>query len=543
MSNSPFRRVEDTYNFSDHYKVVFQSTKLPKLQKHLSQVYDVYKKEVESRLGQHFRHLDSQIILVDLLSALEQGEAALHELQQAMQSALRFFRYGNQRGVMQWLSRKINRVVFAATKADQLVLSERLRLEKLLGALLNEIDPGNDIRARAEVQYRVIAALETTQSLIDDQGQEYLLGQEADGRCQPYYSGRVPDTLPIDWATLPEQLQVKHWAPLAQTANANQLRRNFVDSDLLRIPEMYWDAIAASFRAEDPMLYGRIDLSYNGQGPAKLLEANYDTPTSIFEAAYFQWNWLEDLKASGALPHGADQYNNLQDRMIEVFKGMGGHHETMHFSGISDIPEERSTVLYLQELAAQAGQKQKFVDIREVGIDLRENFVDPDGERIHRLFKLYPLETMFEEEFGKLLCKRDTLVIEPLWKAVISNKAILPMLWEFFPGHKNLLPAYFEGDPNASRLGPSYVRKPIFSREGANVRIVKGGSVLEETDGEYDKAPCILQAFAPLPEFDGDYPVIGSWVVGQTACGMGIREDRSRITKNSSRFVPHFIDG
>ena len=309
------------------------------------------------------------------------------------------------------------------------------------------------------------------------------------------------------------------------------------------IPEMYWDAIAASFRAEDPMLYGRIDLSYNGQGPAKLLEANYDTPTSIFEAAYFQWNWLEDLKASGALPHGADQYNNLQDRMIEVFKGMGGHHETMHFSGISDIPEERSTVLYLQELAAQAGQKQKFVDIREVGIDLRENFVDPDGERIHRLFKLYPLEAMFEEEFGKLLCKRDTLVIEPLWKAVISNKAILPMLWEFFPGHKNLLPAYFEGDPNASRLGPSYVRKPIFSREGANVRIVKGGSVLEETDGEYDKAPCILQAFAPLPEFDGDYPVIGSWVVGQTACGMGIREDRSRITKNSSRFVPHFIDG
>lgn len=200
-----------------------EAIQLPKLQKHLSQVYDVYKKEVESRLGQHFRHLDSQIILVDLLSALEQGEAALHELQQAMQSALRFFRYGNQRGVMQWLSRKINRVVFAATKADQLVLSERLRLEKLLGALLNEIDPGNDIRARAEVQYRAIAALETTQSLIDDQGQEYLLGQEADGHCQPYYSGRVPDTLPIDWATLPEQLQVKHWSPLAQTANANQL--------------------------------------------------------------------------------------------------------------------------------------------------------------------------------------------------------------------------------------------------------------------------------------------------------------------------------
>ena len=46
-----------------------------------------------------------------------------------------------------------------------------------------------------------------------------------------------------------------------------------------------------------------------------------------------------------------------------------------------------------------------------------------------------------------------------------------------------------------------------------------------------------------LPVFDGGYPLIGSWVVGDRACGMGLREDASRITQDLSRFKPHFMEG
>ena len=46
------------------------------------------------------------------------------------------------------------------------------------------------------------------------------------------------------------------------------------------------------------------------------------------------------------------------------------------------------------------------------------------------------------------------------------------MLWEMFPKHPNLLPAYFEDDPKAAMLGSSFVRKPLYSREGANVALV-----------------------------------------------------------------------
>ena len=64
-----------------------------------------------------------------------------------------------------------------------------------------------------------------------------------------------------------------------------------------------------------------------------------------------------------------------------------------------------------------------------------------------------------------------TTMIEPAWKMVLSNKGILPLLWEMFPDHPNLLPAFFEDDPNAAELGASFVRKPLYSREGANVAI------------------------------------------------------------------------
>ena len=110
-----------------------------------------------------------------------------------------------------------------------------------------------------------------------------------------------------------------------------------------------------------------------------------------------------------------------------------------------------------------------------------------------------------------------------------------------FPRHPNLLPAYFEDDPEAARLGDSYARKPLYSREGANVALVVDGAVLDSDAGPYGAEGFVRQAVAALPRFAGGYPVLGSWVVDGTACGLSLREDASPITKNTSRFLPHVI--
>ena len=79
----------------------------------------------------------------------------------------------------------------------------------------------------------------------------------------------------------------------------------------LAIPGDHRDFVADSWLKRQPTLYGRFDFAYDGLSKPKLYEYNADTPTSIFEAATFQWLWLEDLLAAGALPAGTDQFNSL----------------------------------------------------------------------------------------------------------------------------------------------------------------------------------------------------------------------------------------
>lgn len=124
---------------------------------------------------------------------------------------------------------------------------------------------------------------------------------------------------------------------------------------------------------------------------------------------------------------------------------------------------------------------------------------------------------------------------------VLSTKALLPLLWDAAPGHPNLLPSYFEDDPRRDRLGTSFARKPVHSREGANVTLVCGGRVVAKTEGTYGGGPFVRQALVEQRAFDGYMPVVGSWIIGNGAHGIGIREDAGPITSNTSRFVPHVI--
>ena len=119
---------------------------------------------------------------------------------------------------------------------------------------------------------------------------------------------------------------------------------------------------------------------------------------------------------------------------------------------------------------------------------------------------------------------------------LLSNKGILPILWELYPNHPLLLPAYFNPEPLQQ-----YVKKPMLSREGANVQLFDGNHTIAATEGMYGKEGFIYQDLCTLPDFNGNYPVIGSWVIGQEPAGIGIREANQLITNNESRFVPHYI--
>lgn len=329
-------------------------------------------------------------------------------------------------------------------------------------------------------------------------------------------------------------------------AMAMALVEEVVESDALMarlaIPEAYRDFVRRSWHDGHPHLYGRVDLAYDGHGPAKLYELNYDTPTSLYEAAFFQWVWLEEQLASGALLRGTDQFNAIQDALIEALGFIAPRIVTpLYFTAVRDSLEDQGTIAYLRDCAEQAGIDTRTIAIEDIGLSTDGRYTDLDDVVIRTLFKLYPLEHLFEERFGPALPDSGLQLIEPAWKAILANKGILPLLWERHPHHPNLLEARYVDDPSAP-VEAGWVRKPFFSREGTNIAMALPDGRRIETDGPDASGPWIEQRYHPLPTFDGHYPLIGSWVVADRAVGMGVREDRSPITQDTSRFVPHVIE-
>ena len=312
----------------------------------------------------------------------------------------------------------------------------------------------------------------------------------------------------------------------------------------LAIPAAQWDFIRESWQRGDRNLYGRLDLAYDGKGPAKLLEYNADTPTGLFESSVVQWDWLEQAMARGALPPGCDQFNSLHERLIAAFVNLREPSPyRLHLTCVQNSNEDKGTIDYLMDCAVQAGLDARFSFIEEIGLFSDGRFCDGANQPIETLFKLYPWEWLFRENYAKNLATSRCQFIEPPWKAILSNKGLLACLWEMESGHPNLLPAFFEGDPRCASLSPRHVRKPLYSREGANITLMERGTVLDSDDGPYGAEGFILQDAAQnLFGSPGQYAVLGSWLVASQACGLCIREDASPITKNTSRFVPHYIE-
>lgn len=300
--------------------------------------------------------------------------------------------------------------------------------------------------------------------------------------------------------------------------------------------------IEQSWTRRDFHLYGRFDFGFDGES-LKLFEYNADTPTSLLESSIVQWQWLEQIEG---LAH-RDQFNSIHEALIARFQQLKQQtgQQDLHFAGMVEAGrEDWGNIDYLAETAYLAGWNVHELCVEDIGFDSQaKQFVDLNGQTIQHLFKLYPLEWLTQTEFADYIPTASTQFIEPPWKLLLSNKLLLVKLWQAFPHHPLLLPAFLS--PHSLDRNTMWVKKPYLGREGANISylhqqlefIAKGS----EHSEFYHTSGYIYQQKYPMPCFDKMYPMIGCWVVGDEACGMGIREDFTAVTGNDSHFVPHFL--
>ncbi|MFF2998343.1 glutathionylspermidine synthase family protein [Streptomyces sp. NPDC057950] len=381
------------------------------------------------------------------------------------------------------------------------------------------------------------------QQTVERQGLVYPLTRYPDDSLRPYWdeSAYYVFSLP-EVEALEDTVAELHRMCLAAAGHIVEANRfadlGITDPRVVRAVTEAWHR-----RAELPSVYGRFDLRYDGTGPARLLEYNADTPTSLVEAASAQWFWMEDR-----FP-GADQWNSLHERLVAAWRKQAallppGSPLYFAHSAEDELGEDLMTVAYLKETAEQAGLDTDWISVEEIGWDpLSGRFVDNRLRFIRACFKLYPWEWLTTDRFaGHVLDTLDngggtgsTMWIEPAWKMLLSNKALLAILWELYPGHPNLLAAHLDG-PRDLAATTGYVAKPLLGREGAGVTVHEPGA-----DPVLRDEPCCYQELAPLPSFDGNHVVLGAWVVEDEPAGLGIRESAGLITDEYARFLPHVI--
>lgn len=345
--------------------------------------------------------------------------------------------------------------------------------------------------------------------------------------------------------------------------------------DRLNIAPPFRESIRRSWKRHDKSLYGRFDFALNN-GSLKLLELNFDTPTSLYESAHLQRMWLEEMRQFQEIPFAATQNNSIQQKLIATLRLHFSAHEIFHLGTFEHAREEIENLKYLQSCADSAGLKTQFIYLDDVRYDAEGRLIDREGRQITCLFKLFPWELLFIEDaksfsatgkylFSPLVTSNQTTFIEPAWKSILSNKGILPLLCAFTGDREFLLEASFDDGSDAARRisGGSHVSKPIYGREGQGITLQdeSGRSITTEENSESvqtmslactesaqtvfvsgtESVQNIVQTYTPLPTYRDYFLVIGSWVVGDEPAGISVRADRSKITGRNALFVPHYI--
>jgi trypanothione synthetase/amidase len=339
---------------------------------------------------------------------------------------------------------------------------------------------------------------------------------------------------------------------------SNELHKMFLhatgyvleNDDLLRhfcIPEVFWSKIRQSWLNEkDLNMTGRFDLAFNGT-QIKLFEYNADSAAALFEMSIILEKWAKKINFERTFMSGF-QLHRILVKNWKKFQSVRRVHIL-----IDDDQEELMTAYYMQTVLKEANIESKLCILTKDLYWKDSKIIDSDGYEVELVWKLWMWETVFSNyiqcekqgilnkqingehpDLHQILLHDQIKVMEPLWKVITSNKAILPVLWLLYPNHPNLLQSEYALTNDLKQI--PFVKKPIVGRAGHNVTLydVNGESVLGETKGKFIDRSCIYQELFSLTKFDGYYPIIGSWIVNDSFAGFGIREDKKLITDADS---------
>ncbi|MEO5377613.1 MAG: YcjX family protein [Magnetococcus sp. DMHC-6] len=172
----------------------------------MTQRFESYKERVVGQFfKKHFSSFDRQIVLIDLLKALNYGPWHFADTRNALTAILESFNYGQSNIISRLFKPKIDKLLFAATKVDHVAANQHHNLERLVNRLV--IKPANDaVYLGVEVKTMAISSMVCTETVVrEHEGRRLSFVQGTPkGRDQEIllFPGEIPENLPTpaDWA-------------------------------------------------------------------------------------------------------------------------------------------------------------------------------------------------------------------------------------------------------------------------------------------------------------------------------------------------------
>ena len=167
------------------------------LRREMARRYEAYKAQVvKPFFRNHFSRIDRQVVLVDALGAIHSGPQAVEDLRRAMAGILGAFRPGRNSFLSAIMGKRVEKILFAATKADHLHHKQHPRLTAIMEALLRDARDRADF-AGAKTQAMAIAALRATVEETrthDGKDLDLVRGTLLDtGKQAAFHPGELPE--------------------------------------------------------------------------------------------------------------------------------------------------------------------------------------------------------------------------------------------------------------------------------------------------------------------------------------------------------------
>jgi predicted YcjX-like family ATPase len=200
------------------------------------QRYDRYSREmVRKLLLEYFSQFDRQIILVDVLKTLQSGYNSFIDMTKALRLLMEIYDYGDQSFLKKWIGSKIDKVIFAATKADYVANSQHGNYKKLLESVVEEAVKELNIKG-IETSSDIIASVKSTEDVIKEyngRNLSCLKGSIVGGSEESIeYPGEVPSSFPSKEEWKQDLFNFANFSPIP-----------FPDRDSDSVPHINMDSV------------------------------------------------------------------------------------------------------------------------------------------------------------------------------------------------------------------------------------------------------------------------------------------------------------